>query len=441
MLVILILVVFAVSPAFGTDFDSMFDDDMFGDDMIEDLVEDDRDRSRDFLVSDEVEIGGRVRSSLSAAWGWTAFPDSWGAFTGDAHHFVGLGLGADVFLDARPSESLRVFAKVRTEYPFARSDRGSVEVFELFSDVNWNERVFFRVGKQTISWGAGYFWSPADILSLVPIDVDNPEADREGPLAVKTAVPFGRHHIDTYLIADESVREIQDLGIAARAVFYRAPVEFGVGLAYQRDNPFRVVASATLPVREVTAFADGRVSFGRDERVLRAVPNAAPGGPPYILDDDDSVYFSGTLGGQWMPDRWDFVVIAQYLFRGEGYTDPGLLPLAALAAAAGEISPNTILQFGQHHTMLMLSMPEFGHDSLTAGVQWHAAWSEPSGLVSTTLSWRWFEGFSLTGGIHLGYGSAPSEFGGYFAQGEPTFRNPYGRLGAGIELRIGGGRF
>ena len=416
-----------------------FDDDLFGDDMIEDIEDDGQDRSRDLLVSDEVEIGGRMRSSFGALWGWESVPGTWEAFTTDGHHGVWIGVGADVFLDARPADSLRVFAKVRTDYPFSRDAGPVIEVFELFTDLNWRERVFFRAGKQTVTWGDGYYWSPADVLSLVPIDVDDPDADREGPLALKASVPFGRNHVvEGYIVGDDTVRAVRDLGVASRAIFYLPPVEVSLGAAYQRENPFRIVSSVTLPAGDVSAFGEGRLSFGRDGRLLRAASAFTPGEPPYTLQDDEDVYLSGTLGVRWVPDQRNIVVIAQYLYHAEGYTDVELLPLAALAVATGDLQPETIPQFGRHHSMLTLMVPKVVHENVSAGVQWQAAWIEPSGLFSATVGWRWFE---ITGGLHYAYGDAPSEFGGYLTAGQPTFRNPYGRLGASLTLRIGGGRF
>ena len=57
-------------------------------------------------------------------------------------------------------------------YPF--DDQGGTrefdEVFhvsELFSDFQFRDTLFFRAGKQTINWGVGYFFSPADLLYII----------------------------------------------------------------------------------------------------------------------------------------------------------------------------------------------------------------------------------------------------------------------------------
>jgi hypothetical protein len=71
-----------------------------------------------------------------------------------------------LWFDARPSQSFRVFGKFVAAYPFATSVLSSAElsggtlvttttalntiqVFELFSDFDWNDTVFFRVGNRT----------------------------------------------------------------------------------------------------------------------------------------------------------------------------------------------------------------------------------------------------------------------------------------------------
>ncbi len=446
------LVLFAGSAAlFAQEFD--FDDDaMFQDDMIQEVDEEEQqDRSRDLLSSDQLDIGGRLHSSLQAMWGWQQAPDSWEVFTQDTNHSVGFRLGADVFLDARPSESLRVFGKARTDYPFGENagdgvnsgaGTSAIEIFELFSDVNWEERIFFRVGKQTVTWGTGYFWSPADVLSLVPIDVEEPEAEREGPLAIKASVPFAEHSLDMYLIGDTAVQSVLDLGFAARTILYINPVEFRLGTAYQRDNPARFTGAVTLPYGDIIGFGEGRISLGRAEQRLSRNADIQLGEDPYLLEDDDDVYLSGTIGFRWMPQRWNLSLIGQYLYQGEGYTDSDLLPLAMSALAEEEdISSDPLRLFGRHHSILQFSRQELVHSSISGDILWQSAWNDLSGLVSAGLNWEWFSGFSLRGSLHYGYGDAPSEFGGYFESGEATVRNPYGRLGAGLELRIGGGRF
>jgi hypothetical protein len=35
---------------------------------------------------------------------------------------------------------------------------------EFFIDTNLRQKVYFRMGKQVLKWGQGYFWNPSDLL-------------------------------------------------------------------------------------------------------------------------------------------------------------------------------------------------------------------------------------------------------------------------------------
>ncbi|MGI9256043.1 MAG: hypothetical protein ACR2PY_03820, partial [Salinispira sp.] len=108
---------------FGSSEDDIFgssEDDLFGDSMIEEITEEETEGGEaylEFLSSDEVQIGGSLRSSVSAFWGWQNLPDDPDALGDEVTERLLVDLGADVYLNARPSSDFRVFAKVKTSYP------------------------------------------------------------------------------------------------------------------------------------------------------------------------------------------------------------------------------------------------------------------------------------------------------------------------------------
>ncbi|WP_460054807.1 hypothetical protein [Spirochaeta dissipatitropha] len=445
----LILIFFTASPAVSIDFD-WDDESMFMDEGIEEIQESSEAASFTWF-EDDLGIGGNLVSSISSYWAWSEFPDGWNSFKSESIHGLNFNLSSDIYLDARPHSDLRIFAKARSSYPFTEA----IQIRELFSDVHYDNSIFFRVGKQNIQWGSGYFWSPADILSLVPIDPDKPEAEREGPLSVKATIPIREHSIDLYFIGNDAMQGISDTGIAGRAVLYLAPVELTLGSAYQREKPLRIISALNIPIGDVLGFSEGRISFGREHK--RYVP--AEDGLSFSLEPDDNLYFSGTAGFRWTPQKRNFALIAQYLYQAEGYSEDGMLSsylnsMAAATAATADASessaehmdllqqaPAILRLFGRHHSMLSVSHSKIFTEKLYGSLQWQAAWSDLSGLVSVNLGWQWFQGFSIGGGLHYSYGDAGTEFGGYYQAGGSTFRNPFGKTAASLELRIGGGRF
>jgi hypothetical protein len=431
------------------------EDDLFGggDDMIEDLPDPGEgsedgtsDAYTEFLTSDAVQIGGSLGSSLSTSWSWA---DAWdGNFAlNEGNEQLGIDLGGSVYINARPSSDLRIFLKAKTAYPFEDNS----EIFEFYSDVNWDEKVFFRFGKQTVNWGVGYFYSPADFISLVPIDIDDPEAEREGPVAIKVSVPVGLNEFDAYIIGDETVRKLEELGVAGRATFFIAPVEFALGAGYQQDRPLRLMTTVRFPWRDWNFFAEGRLSFGRQGKVITDPGIFDPvSGDPIPLNEpvyeaDDDTYFSATAGflylkSDLLESSVDLNVIAQYYFKGEGYSDNDLYsnPFFSFAALYGlengEIDPELIQNLGQHYTALSIGLSQLFVDDLSASLFWQAAWTDMSGLIGPSVSYRFFDGLSMTAGITASYGGENSEYGSFLL-------NQFGDLKATLTLNLGGGRY
>ncbi|MFM7184143.1 MAG: hypothetical protein ACKO4Z_05145 [Planctomycetota bacterium] len=67
-----------------------------------------------------------------------------------------------------------------------------LSVFELFADFNWQNHLFFRLGKSLIPWGVGYFWSPADVVNTIPINPEDPSRDRQGPNCSRSSTRSAR---------------------------------------------------------------------------------------------------------------------------------------------------------------------------------------------------------------------------------------------------------
>lgn len=444
----------------GSDDEGSLDDDLFGsseddlfggdggDSLIEDIPETEDGATEaylDFLTSEEIRIGGSYASSMTSYWSWQNPAED------DVDERLRLNLRASVFLDARPSSNFRVFMKTGIRYPFTRGtvvstpgDKDTIintlnaSISELYTDINFDQTLFLRFGKQNVNWGVGRFWKPADFISLTPIDPDNPEEQREGPVALKATLPFGLNEIDTYVIADESVRKVEDLGFATRGNFFftlgDVPLETQLGLGYQKDRPLRLMTTVRIPLSGVSIFLEGRLSFGRQGQKIVSAGN---------IQEDDDVYFSGTAGLNFRESNLfesivDLSIFGQYYFQGEGYDDSSLLP-TALARLNNGIHQSTIENFGKHYTGLSLTLGDLFLEDLSISSFWTANWSDLSGTVDTGISYRLFDGFFLTFSMINSYGDDDSEYGTTY--GPLTGKNRFGKLAFAVTLDVGGGTF
>jgi hypothetical protein len=411
-----------------------------------------------FLQSKGVDIGGYLFSDYTTFAFWQdAYPKLSDPVSGVSSSFVP-NLEADVYLDARPYTFFRVFGKLKTVFPFGGSALGvsqaqtspftpiyspppgsataipNVSIFELFADVNANEKVFLRLGQQVIHWGVGYFFSPADILSLAPINPLQPALERQGPLALAVTVPFaGVDNAYLYVVANQAMTSAfdpSDLGVAPKVEVVLGNYEIGVGGYYQKNQRPKAMVTATGSLfGTLGVFGEGVLSYGSD-RVLVEPSSGAPGGWQSFTDTT-TPYFSGTVGLSYGESSQHVSVVVQYYYNGQGYPslsqERGAVDLlASQQAALGTgtqpagplLSTNDLLLPGQHYLAGSAAWTDIRASNVDLGVFFEGNLSDGSGVVSPYMACTPFQLFTVTLGPFVGYGEPGSEFVskfGYFA--------------------------
>ncbi|HPU65674.1 MAG TPA: hypothetical protein PLW89_07585, partial [Limnochordia bacterium] len=155
-----LLVLLLAGTSWAVDFDELF-----GGDLLVELEVDEGALAPEeaLLVQDRLDLGGSYNFSLRAS----------RTFRGDAEpeDRFRASLDSQLYLDARPDPNFRAFGKVGLGYDASGGeDAFKSKLLELFADFNYDNKVFFRAGKQNVKWGVGYFFSPADIINIGRID-------------------------------------------------------------------------------------------------------------------------------------------------------------------------------------------------------------------------------------------------------------------------------
>ena len=393
-----------------------------------------------------VEIGGSHRFSLTGDARWASLADLADAPLEPDSHSVSVDLGATVFLDARPADDFRVFGKVDLSYPFttdadaqpAREFDDIVRVTELFSDFSIGDALFLRGGKHTITWGVGYFFSPADVLNLTAIDPEDPDAEREGPVSLRVNLPIDFHNLYLYALADPIGGGVQ-LAVAPKAEVVLDGAEVGIGAYYRPDRVPRAMLTLSTSLLEFDLFAELEASLGSDRRfVERAARGSGNRFGLRTVRNSDDLFAAATAGLRYTykpeQEEWSATFAGQYLWNGEGYEDAGLLRdqrvgVAALLAA-GDLSRGDLVFQGRHYAAASLNVA-LGRDAdWSAGVFWLSNLSDGSGRVAPSLTFRPLDQFSLRAGATLTYGPDGAEM------------TPFGsRVGATLTATLGSGRF
>ncbi len=406
------------------------------------------------LQNKGIEIGGTLFSDFTSYAFWTdAYPRLADPGSGLSTSFVP-NLEGDLYFDARPYTYFRVFGKLKAVYPFGAGAQGvspaqtnpltriyqppaasaasipNISVFELFADVNWNEALFLRVGQQTINWGVGRFFSPADILSLTPINPLEPTLERQGPLALSLTVPFaGVDNAYLYVIANQVSAESgatfqpNDLAVAPKVEVLLGNYEVGLGGYYQRNQRPKAMTTVSGSLFGLLGvFGEGVVSYGSDRVLVGA-------GGPYV--DATTPYFSGTVGLSYVEGQQHIAAFVQYYYNGQGYSDlasekaAGASYQTQQAAIAGGstppgplLSPNDLMLPGRHYLAVSVAWTDIRASNHDLGLFFEANLSDGSGVVSPFASWTPFQYFTLTVAPYLSHGDVGSEFVsrfGYFA--------------------------
>jgi hypothetical protein len=262
------------------------------------------------------------------------------------------------YADIRPSELTRFYISGRTEYDSTEDPAWKFPLLEAFADTAIGRSVFFRFGKQYVSWGVGYWYSPADVLSLAQIDPEDPEAKREGPFAFKVDVPFKQNLFTAYVIGD---RDLEPLGtaIAAKADIVTGSFELSLGGYYRPDLAVRprLIAMFSGAAGPLDIFGEGVAAWGADRTFVRSTESG-----PGIYRIENQPVFQATAGLSWSYDHKDKLYSidtrAQVYYNGMGYEDTSYLRSAAVRnlVQAGTLSALDLTQAGRWYAAASASI-------------------------------------------------------------------------------------
>jgi hypothetical protein len=292
-------------------------------------------------------------------------------------------LEASAYADIRASEFTRVYAAASYKYNVSSSSTSLVETAEGFSldeifvDTAIGRKVFFRLGKQNVSWGVGNWYKPADVLSLAAIDPDDPSAAREGPFAFKVDTPFGKLNHATLYMVPPTNGDIGEFSAAERTDIVAGGFELSFAGFYRSDfsaKP-RVMFMFSGALGNFDLYGEGVAAWGSDRVYAREV--SAGVYDTYTIEN--TPVFQATLGAKYSWENSDGFGVdlhAQGYYNGQGYQDSAILrnalARAAIKAADGDDS-------------LYLTRSGAGMYYLAASASAHTQWGEGKKLSKTTL--------------------------------------------------------
>ncbi len=388
------------------------EEEMFGaaENIVTDSHSEKTDTDAGFLKSEAVKIGG----AFSFAFGAEGNPEEWNhGFDTDGYLSNFADASASIFADARPSEDFRFFIKGKLIY--AADGNSGYELREAFADIQPAEGLFVRAGKQTANWGAGYFFSPGNLLDLSKIDPEDPTAERTGPLAVKMQKPFGSNTLYGYLLLDDAA-EGGSIAVAPKAEFLFGPAEIAVGGLWKVGAPWAVTTSATFPITDLDVFAEATVR-GNVEKTFLVEDSASPGG--LATETRTAQLFPlATLGFSWSKSdelkRYDISLVTQYFYNGLGYRDQSPImdnpETIGMLLMQEKIAMDDLLERGRHYGAANLAIGGIMDSDFGLSLFWLGNLADISGKASITGTWDGLDHVKLSLCYAYAYGDTGSEY-------------------------------
>lgn len=422
------------------------------------------------LESKKLRIGGSLSSSMGINYAWVdpyskkddylkSFKDGKGTFN--------TTLNGSLFFDARPNDDLKLYGKFLFGFPFEKSLSGqgaaiippdpsippafygfklpafvevsgvpNIKIQELYTDFSAKNIAFFRFGKHAVKWGTGYFYSPADVINISRIDPQDPTADREGGISLRThiIVPKTQHNIWLYLLPPEQ-RDGFDpkyTAGAAKGEFVVGNWELGFGGWYKYEKAPRLITTVSGSIAgKVAVFGEGVFAWGSDYTYYKADMSS--------YTEKNKPFFQATLGGSYSNADTNTSIALQYFYNGFGYSNTdastSILEKAEDPVSLSDASFRKKLQNvlamgnrGQHYIALNISQNKLGTDKLSLNLFQQFAISELEGFSKLTLNWKIYKFASMSTGPSFSYPLSPSS-------------KTKGEVRYSLSFRLGGGTF
>ncbi len=410
------------------------------------------------LTETTPRITGTFTSQAGFTWNWSnIYGSPFTLVSPTSSNLDEEGSGAIIGFVARPDTDISVTAEARTYYPFLQQiTTGTgpnaetytvpdVTLWSLYAKFTWGDSLFFTFGQQPVKWGTGYFFSPADdVFAQTAVDITNPTADREGPLALKIQypIPGTMHNLYFYAALPNATTTTQaaslspqDIAVAGKAEFLLGNTELAAAGYYQRNQRPEAILMGTTGANNFNFFAEGVAAFPSpvaDPFVELAPSPVTWGTGPFagtsaytVVDRSADMLYSGTGGVMYSNADWNFTFVAQYLYNGAGYSSLTISDILtafenrAVGQPAGELALNPATlendfaglgRIGQQYGVVLLSWTSIGSSKFDASILALANLSDGSGFINPTVTFTTSPYVKLSGGFSLSWGGTGTEY-------------------------------
>lgn len=291
---------------------------------------------------------------------------------------------------------------------FVENQETALLIKEVFLDFNIANTAYFRVGKQVLKWGTGYFWNPTDLINIERRSFTNTTALRQGVFGLRSDVVFSSNwHLYTFLDMNGIQADATDAAFAVRSEFLVGSTEFAVSSWLKWGKLPVFGADLSMPLFwSLNLTSEASFSWGDNQDQLDPVTFAVyqVRGQPVAKVD---VGLSRSFDALDVQDR--VTVNVEFFYNSDGYSQ-NMFQVHGFYVPG---SPTSYFQsgyYGQYYGAMFVTISDFGSSNMTLSLSGLANFSDLSGTALAGLSYSPVNNFTLSLQLGSNLGESNREY-------------------------------
>lgn len=290
---------------------------------------------------------------------------------------------------------------------------------EFFFDYNILPYIFIRVGKQLISWGPSFLWTPVDFINLEKYNFLSSEDTRGGKPGVRVHFPINKINFflfwDLYGLDSGIVNyDIKKTGLGTRLDFTLAGFEIGFTGYFRKDNKPKIGVdfSGTL-FNESPLNVDiyGEFSYYNDYFIKGIKKANFPILLEEILPSLPSIQFVFGIMKSFLNDK-SLSISLTIFYNSQGHKIENLNEVIQLIIITGKTLNNYLIPFyyGKYYIASSITKSKLLNNHLSAGINFYGNLTDETYILIFSTSWNFGDYPTINFKISYNFGRDDGEF-------------------------------
>ena len=312
---------------------------------------------------------------------------------------------ADLLLDVRLKKGIKAFGNLGVGYFPAQTLDTAILLKEFFIDLNYENIVYLRAGKQVLTWGRGYLWNPTDLLNRERKSFIDMDALREGVYGLKMHIPFGTL-VNIYGFLDTTdAQNVTDFAAAAKLEFLIFNTEIAVS-GWFKDK-FIPVFGIDFSTRlfDIDLYGEASISYGDNIKKYSTVKQE------FISIRDEwvtQISIGGTIFFDLLDVKDRISLTGELYYNHAGYED-NVFESEALGTffESGDLIHN---RYGIYYGAFYLNANKFLLSDMVLNISTIGNFSDISFMVNSGITYNPVNNFTLGFNIIANIGEEYKEY-------------------------------